>query len=129
MNGNYLPDTNILIALFAQEANVIQQFGTPNAIFLSSVVLGELYYGARRSGRVDANVARIDTLAQRNTVLACDQETAEEYGKIKEALRQKGRMIPDNDIWIAATAIQHNLTLATRDAHFDEVDTLLSVRW
>jgi tRNA(fMet)-specific endonuclease VapC len=48
---------------------------------------------------------------------------------IKAALRTSGRMIPDNDIWIAASAMQHGLTLATRDQHFQAVDGLQTVSW
>jgi tRNA(fMet)-specific endonuclease VapC len=44
-------------------------------------------------------------------------------------LRLKGRPLPENDIWIAALALQHNLTLVTRDAHFQEVEHLKIVVW
>jgi tRNA(fMet)-specific endonuclease VapC len=47
--------------------------------------------------------------------------TAQYYGKIKDGLRLKGRPIPENDIWVAAAAMQYGLPVATRDAHFDEV--------
>ncbi|HEY4572503.1 MAG TPA: PIN domain-containing protein [Thermoanaerobaculia bacterium] len=42
---------------------------------------------------------------------------------------RKGRPIPENDIWIAASARQHGLTLATRDGHFDDVDGLITETW
>ena len=58
------------------------------------------------------------------TILVCDTETARQYGRIKVELRRKGRPIPENDMWIAAVALQHGLTLATRDAHFDAIDGL-----
>jgi len=45
---------------------------------------------------------------------------------IKASLRRKGKPIPENDIWIAALALQHDLIVATRDAHFNEVDSLLT---
>ncbi|MXZ01781.1 type II toxin-antitoxin system VapC family toxin [Candidatus Poribacteria bacterium] len=48
---------------------------------------------------------------------------------IKERLRRRGRPIPNNDIWIAAIALQHDLVLVTRDAHFDEVESLQTERW
>lgn len=51
------------------------------------------------------------------------------YGEIKALLRQKGKPIPDNDIWMAASARQHLLTLVTRDSHFDEVDNLKREQW
>ena len=98
-------------------------------MFLSSVVLGELYYGARKSAKATENVARVDAFAASNVVLACDVDTSRQYGIIKDSLRAKGKLIPENDIWIAATAVQHGLILATRDAHFNEVDGLSIANW
>ena len=62
-------------------------------------------------------------------MLGCDETTAQEYGRIKTALKAKGRPIPDNDIWIAAIAKQYSLVLATRDQHFSEVEGLLTETW
>ena len=75
------------------------------------------------------NLARVDDFAINNVVLACDTETARRYGKIKELLRAGGRPIPENDIWMAAIALQHNLILVTRDAHFEAVDGLRLAAW
>jgi len=44
-------------------------------------------------------------------------------------LRLKGRPIPENDLWIAAMALEHDLVLATRDAHFGEIDNLKVEMW
>jgi tRNA(fMet)-specific endonuclease VapC len=129
MNGRYLLDTNIVIALFAAEATMTARLGEAEEIFVPSIVLGELYYGARKSSRVQANVTRIDDFAARNIVLNCDTDTAQRYGEIKNALRRKGRPIPENDIWIAAIALQYDLTLVTRDAHFKQVNSLQIEAW
>jgi tRNA(fMet)-specific endonuclease VapC len=87
-------------------------------MFLPVIVFGELYYGSCKSTRVTENLLRIGEFATSNTILINDRDPAREYGEIKNALRVKGQPIPENDIWIAAIAKQHNLTLATRDAHF-----------
>jgi tRNA(fMet)-specific endonuclease VapC len=129
MTGRFMPDTNIVIALFASEAAVLDEFSNADEVFLSCVVLGELYYGARKSARTTENLARIDAFATNSVILNCDMDTSREYAIIKEALRAKGKMIPENDIWIAAMALQHGLTLATRDAHFKEVADLLIANW
>jgi tRNA(fMet)-specific endonuclease VapC len=128
MNGKLL-DTNIIIALFALDAAVQSQLAASPWIFIPSIALGELYYGAQRSGRAAANLARIDQFAARSTVLECDTSTARQYGEIRNLLRLKGKPIPENDIWIAAIAQQHQLTLVTRDDHFTAVDRLLLERW
>jgi len=129
MTGRYLLDTNIVIAIFADESVVRQKLAQAGEVFVPSIVLGELYYGAQKSSRVASNVARVDEFAANNSVLVCDTETARQYGEIKSELRTKGQPIPENDIWIAAIAQQHQLTLVTRDGHFNNVDGLLIEAW
>lgn len=127
--GNYLLDTNIVIAMVANDAAVQEGIRNAGEVYLAAPVIGELYYGARKSGKPAENVAFIDSLTQRFPRLDCNLETAQWYGIIRNQLQRKGRPIPNNDIWIAATAIQHDLVLVTRDAHFEEVDTLQVQRW
>jgi tRNA(fMet)-specific endonuclease VapC len=129
MSGRYFLDTSIIIALFADDTVVKDKLGEADEVLVSSIAIGELYFGARKSGRVDENLSRIDDFASNGVVLGCDTETARQYGYIKDALRAKGRMIPENDIWIAAIALQHGLTLVSRDSHFDEVENLKTERW
>jgi tRNA(fMet)-specific endonuclease VapC len=74
-------------------------------------------------------VSRIEEFAAITTVLSCDTQTARYYGQIKNMLRAKGRPVPENDLWIAAIARQHSLTLVTRDNHFNEIDGLPTVCW
>ncbi|MBI3328834.1 MAG: type II toxin-antitoxin system VapC family toxin [Nitrospinae bacterium] len=129
MNGRFLLDTNIVIAIFAKDAGVQQHLAEEIAVFVPSIVLGELYYGAYKSARVAANIARISEFAASNTVLVCGIATAQQYGQIKNGLRTKGRPIPENDIWIAAIAKQHQLTLVSRDAHFNDIEGLSVEAW
>ncbi len=129
MSGNYLLDTNIIIALFAGEEEVRSSFAQADAVLISSIVVGELCYGARKSSRTTENLERIDELVAESTVLICDVETAQHYGEVKNKLRLKGRPLPENDVWIAALALQHNLILATRDAHFQEIENLQTAAW
>lgn len=124
MSGSLLLDTNIIIALFAHDEAVQRRLASANEVYVPSIAIGELYYGARKSGRVSANLARIDEFAAKMVVLACDATTAQYYGQVKALLRAKGRPLPENDIWIAATAQQHDLTLLSRDDHFVEVEGL-----
>jgi tRNA(fMet)-specific endonuclease VapC len=129
MSGRYLLDTNIIIALIANDSDLTDRLKEADEIFIPSIVIGELYYGACKSSRAKANVAQIDQFAAKNVALSCDSETARWYGEVKDRLRQKGRPIPENDIWIAAIALQHDLTLITRDVHFREVEGLKIERW
>lgn len=129
MSGKCLLDTNIVIALFANKTAVKDNLAKTDEVFVSSVVIGELCYGAHKSTRAKENLSRIDDFASSSLVLGCDTETARVYGGIKNSLRLKGRPLPENDIWIAAIAVQHNLTLVSRDAHFSEIENLEVVAW
>ena len=129
MNGSYLLDTNIVIALFADEVEVKNSLASVSEIFISSITVGELCYGAKKSTRSTENLERIKDFVANITVLGCDLETAYRYGEVKNKLRFKGKPLPENDMWIAAIARQYNLTLATRDAHFQEVENLQTVTW
>ena len=124
MTGSCLLDTNIVIAFFSGETAVVTRVEQAAEVLLSSIVVGELDYGARKSGRVQQNLARIAELVEQTAILDCDEGTAQRYGTIKQALHNKGRPIPENDIWIAATAMEYDLTLITRDAHFAEIEGL-----
>lgn len=87
MNGRVLLDTNIVIALFDQDTKVHRHLSEATEVFVASIVLGELFYGAYKSTNVEANIARVSELALRSTVLVCDSTTARHYGHIKSALR------------------------------------------
>jgi tRNA(fMet)-specific endonuclease VapC len=129
MSGRFLLDTNIVIAIFAEESAVLERAAAADEVFVPAVALGELYYGARKSARSETNIARIDEFAAAAAVLGCDAVTAQQYGQIKNDLRAKGRPIPENDIWIAAVALQHGLTVVSRDDHFAEVTDLPREVW
>lgn len=129
MNGRHLLDTNIIIALFADEGGVKENLANASEVFIPSIAIGELYFGAWKSGRVQENLARIDEFSANSVVLECDSDTARRYGEIKNALRLKGRPLPENDIWISAIAFQHDLMLVTRDTHFNEIESLKTVVW
>jgi tRNA(fMet)-specific endonuclease VapC len=129
MSGKYLLDTNIVIALFAGDLPVKKHIATAEEVFIPATVIGELFFGALKSGRPKANSARIESFAVSNTVLACDIGTSREYGRIKNLLHKKGHPIPENDIWIAALATEHGLTLVSRDEHFKQIDELKRAAW
>ena len=129
MSGSVLLDTNIVIALFASDRAVTEKLAEVEEVFISSIVLGELYLGAHNSSRKEENLARLDAFAESNTILRCDERTAKRYGEIKRQLKVSGTPIPENDIGISAVAMQFSLTLVTRDKHFGTVDDLRLERW
>jgi tRNA(fMet)-specific endonuclease VapC len=129
MNGRYLLDTNIVIALFDEDEKVINRVNQAREVYLPAIVIGELYYGAYYSKREEENVRKIDNLRTEVSILHCDDSTAKIYGQVKTQLRKKGKPIPENDLWIAAIALQYDLTLAARDSHFDNIDGLKLEKW
>ncbi len=129
MTGRYLLDTNVAIAILEKEIDLESLRSEGREIFLSSTVLGELFFGAEKSQRIEENLTRIRYLALRCPILPCDRETAQHYGAVKFSLQKKGRPIPENDIWIAASARQHELTLVSRDGHFKYVENLVFEAW
>lgn len=129
MTGRFLIDTNIVIALFASDSTVQQYLRGAVEVFTPAIVLGEIYYGAYKSSRIKENVSRINEFASQNAVLFCDAITAQWYGQIKDGLRKQGRPIPENDIWIAAIAVQYDLILVTRDVHFQDIAGLQVQEW
>jgi tRNA(fMet)-specific endonuclease VapC len=124
MPGRLLLDTSFVVDLFHGDASARQRVADADEVFLAAVALGELYYGAERATRRHEVLAQINSLAASVTILPCDPETAPHYGVIKHRLRSKGRPLPENDIWIAAVALQHDLAVATRDAHFLDIEGL-----
>ncbi len=127
-SGDIMLDTNIVIASWKPDARVSTRL-PGRTLATCSTIVGELYFGAYRSTQLTANIQRVDNYVAASRVLYCDAGTARTYGQIKQKLLAKGRPIPDNDIWIAAIASQHSLTLVTRDHHFYEVDGLTIEVW
>lgn len=129
-SGLYLLDTSILVLSLRGDAVIRARIATLTKFYIASPALGELYDGAYGSPtRATAAVADIATLALTNIVLGTDAETAEIYGRTRSDLKRRGRIMPDNDLWIAATALQYDVTLAARDVHFNWITGLRIEQW
>ncbi|HON78692.1 MAG TPA: type II toxin-antitoxin system VapC family toxin [Spirochaetota bacterium] len=128
MSGRYLLDTNIVIDLFNGVKPVVSWLTDERIIFVPSIVVGELYFGVYKSMRSEKNIRILEDFIVAASVLDITTETAEYYGRIKAGLKKKGVPIPENDIWISSIAMQYDLALVTRDAHFDAVTGLLLER-
>jgi len=99
---------------------------TPH-ILLPTVVLGELLGGFAAGTRQQQNEKELETFRQspRVRVVPMTAETAVRYAAIYAYLRSTGHPIPTNDLWIAATAMEHSATLLTADRHFHYVTQIL----
>ena len=130
MTGNdFLLDTNIVSGWLKGEVSIAKNIAGANNVYIPVIVIGELYYGALYATQTRKNISDIQRISLICNVLAIDESTAFHYGEIKCALRKIGKPIPENDIWIAAIALQHSLTIVTRDKHFNEIQAISIKRW
>ena len=129
MSGRLLLDTNAVISLFNGEGSIKPVLESAEKLFIATIVVGELYYGAFNSTKIEENTKKIDELIENVEVVECNLETAKHYAEIKKKLRDNGTKINENDIWIAALAKQHNLTLLSRDNDFTNIEDINLKKW
>ncbi|MBT3276229.1 MAG: type II toxin-antitoxin system VapC family toxin [Spirochaetales bacterium] len=122
-----LVDTNAYTALMIGANRVAEELKHCEAVLLSPVVLGELYDGFKGGSRQRENHAILGKFRDkpRTVSIAITENTAEWFAEIKQMLRKKGLPIPINDVWIAASCMEHGARLVSYDAHFSRIDGLL----
>ncbi len=97
---------------------------------ISVISLMELYYGAYKSQKTTANLAKVRRIENAFDILSVDFSIAETFGTIKSQLESQGTPLDDFDIAIAASALAHNLTLITNnEKHFRRVEGLKLDNW
>jgi tRNA(fMet)-specific endonuclease VapC len=128
--GSVLLDTTIVVDhLRGKSPALIERFRQTITLYLPVTALGEILYGAHKSTFKAKSLEQIKDFSQLCALLGADEKTAGYYGRISAELGRLGRLIPQNDIWIAAIALEHNLPLATRDQHFSSVPGLTLANW
>ena len=120
MEARIALDTNRLTDLFQGDAELADRLARCDEVWLPLIVLGEIKAGFCGGMHRSRNEALLQSLLSRATVgvLMPDRETAEHYAQLFTQLKRAGTPVPDNDLWIAALVLQHNLQLVTRDTHF-----------
>jgi tRNA(fMet)-specific endonuclease VapC len=114
----YLLDTNVCIHLLNGDMPALRdrfRSHRPTELVLCSIVRAELYWGARRSRRVEANIERINAFAAPLQTVPFDDVCAEHYGIIRADLAAQGKPIGHNDTLIAAIAKAHDVVLVTHN--------------
>lgn len=122
-------DTNAYSNFLRGDESLRDVFKTAEFIFIPIFVIGELLTGFKRGSKKKENISTLEKFINQPQieVLNANFETAEVYAQIKFELRIKGKPIPENDIWIAAVAIQHQLPFISMDQHFEYVRHLVLV--
>ena len=133
---NYLLDTNACIALInGRPLNVREKFQKAvnggALVRVSSIATFELWYGAEKSERKDANIVRLRTFFSGPvSALSFEDEDARTAGAIRAALELTGRPIGAYDLLMAAQAIRNRFTLVTSNAReFGRVSGLAWEDW
>ena len=121
-------DTSAAIAVLNNAGGTGRWIAAFPLVHLPVPVVGELRFGAMNSQRASENCERVEALVGRCKVLDADVTTADVYANVRLRLKQAGKPIPENDVWIAALCVQHGLPLATSDEHFAHVDGLEVVK-
>jgi tRNA(fMet)-specific endonuclease VapC len=120
-------DTNRLTDLFQGDSALAERLGASEEVWLPLIVLAEIkagFYGGSQQHRNELLLRKF--LAKESvSVLLPSRETAEQYARLFVQLKRAGTPLPDNDLWIAALVLEHNLTLITRDHHFQKIPQLL----
>jgi len=122
-------DTNAVSDLLAGSPALAAVLAESDRHHLPVIVLGEYRYGLLGSRHRRQLERLLDTLERGSYLLAPDRDTAVHYALIRRQLRTEGHPLPENDIWIAALAKQHELPVASRDAHFDHIQGIRRIGW
>ena len=96
---------------------------------LPVIVIGEYRYGLAGSKARRTLLPLLEELIRESIILEVGLATADVYAMVRARLRKAGHPLPENDVWIAALALEHRLEIASRDAHFDVVEGIRRRTW
>ncbi len=121
-------DTNAYTAFKRGEEQIVSVLQHAPIIIVCVTVLGELLGGFAAGQRESNNRSELTQFLNtpRVKVVSSTTATADLYALVYAALRRKGQPIPTNDLWIAASSLEHGAALLTLDAHFKNIDGLSS---
>jgi tRNA(fMet)-specific endonuclease VapC len=127
--GSVLLDTTIVVSVLRRVPGMQERLKSASELWLPLFALGELEYGVSHSSQPDRQRQALSLFVQGVDLLFPSESTTREYGRIKAELARAGTPIPENDMWIAAQAVEHGLPLATCDAHFSRINGLTVLDW
>jgi len=117
-------DTNVAIDLLNGNKETLIKFEKYSVLYLPVTVCGELLFGAANSTNSRKNLTKYRGFIASCKILSINATVAEQYANIRKKLKEKGTPIPENDIWIAATCMVYEITLASGDKHFKNIEGL-----
>jgi tRNA(fMet)-specific endonuclease VapC len=129
MSGSLL-DTSFIIHILQGDTVAVDLYKSMDVVYIPAIVIGELLYGVNKSAanKQVSNRREINEAIETLQILGVDDDTAHIYANIKYALFKAGYTLPENDIWICATAKQNNLSVVTYDVHFEHAEGIEVIR-
>jgi len=124
MAGELALDTNTAIDFSQRQAGCCQACHAISAGVSACCLCRRIVVWRRKLAHASENLQRYREFIDACQVFGITQRTAEFYSTTRLGLKQKGKPIPENDLWIAAQCIEHGWTLATLDEHFSHVEDL-----
>jgi tRNA(fMet)-specific endonuclease VapC len=128
----YLLDTDTIIFSLKGNRTVAKnlELHIEDPMQVSVITMMELYFGAYKSQRFEANMAKVRTIEQTFEVLPAGKEIADVFGAMKASLQKAGSPLDDFDLIISATALSRNLVLVTNNTrHFARIEGLMLANW
>jgi len=122
-------DTNAVSDFLDGVPSVIAIVGNSAFHGLPAIVIGEYLYGLRSSREQAAREPNFAAFTRTCHLISVTPDTAVHYAKLRHQLRLAGTPIPENDVWIAALALEHNLKVLSNDRHFDLVQGVERIGW
>ena len=133
MNPQFMLDTNICIYIIKKKPlSVLEKFKTleVNQVVMSVVTYGELYLGAEKSQYRQSTLQKLKNLTQIIPVIPMSCEVSDVYGAIRADLELNGQIIGNNDLWIAAHAIERKMTLVSNNLkEFNHINRISIENW
>jgi len=129
----YLLDMNACVELLNErDSSIARKLAATDSqlVVVCSIVKAELYHGAYKSSKREANLNLLARFFQRFMSLPFDDSAAEHYGRLRALLQRQGNLIGPNNLLIASIALANNVTLVTHNtAEFSRVTGLQIEDW
>ncbi|MGB7947422.1 MAG: PIN domain-containing protein [Candidatus Binatia bacterium] len=131
----FLLDTNAFSDLMRKHSKLdarLSSLSTADRVVICAVVRGEICYGIEQLPPSKRRRDLEDQAGPLFAVIPCEsvpEAAGDHYAKIKLTRRQKGLVLDENDLWIAATAFALDAVLITRDSDFQQIEGLFVNDW
>jgi tRNA(fMet)-specific endonuclease VapC len=122
-------DTNALSAFADNDRALLKVLPMDRPWHLPVIVIGEYRFGLKSSREQKKRELWLNELITLVTILPITESTTPYYAKVRQELKEMNRKIPPNDSWIAALALEHDLPILTRDAHFAFMPKVRRMTW